>query len=195
MITAKRIADLMTKPRSTWPLVRDEPTTIMGVLLSCAVPLAIIPPASTFLGSSVVGLSVMGMHYRTPIFSTLLYALSHYVLSLAGLCVMAVITNGLAPSFGSRKNIMNAVKITVYSTIPYWTAGILLVIPGLSPFAVILSLYGLWLLFTGLPVLMGTPQDKAPLYTIAIVIAYIIVTILSGIVAGLFLPAGGLTIF
>ena len=66
----------------------------------------------------------------------------------------------LAPRFGAEKNFPNAVKLSAYSHTPLWLAGIFLLIPGLN-FLLILGLYGFYLLWVGLPMLMKVPNDKA----------------------------------
>jgi hypothetical protein len=53
--------------------------------------------------------------------------------------------------------------LSVYSHTPLWLAGIFLLIPGLN-FLLILGLYGLYLLWTGLPLLMRVPDEKALSY-------------------------------
>ena len=65
-----------------------------------------------------------------------------------------------APRFGGRKNFGNALKLSVYSHTPLWLAGIFLLIPGLN-FLLILGVYGLYLFWIGLPLLMQVPDDKA----------------------------------
>ena len=86
-------------------------------------------------------------------------------------------------TFGSQKNFANALKLTVYSYTPSWLAGIFLLIPGLR-FLTILGLYGLYLLWLGLPPLMKTPPEKTIVYTIAIVVCAIVLAILIGLVLG-----------
>jgi hypothetical protein len=93
--------------------------------------------------------------------------------------VVALIVDGLAPTFGGQKNFQNALKLTAYSYTPAWLAGIFLLIPGLS-FLAILGLYGLYLLFLGLPPLMQAPRDKALPYAIAIVLGAIVLAIVIG---------------
>jgi hypothetical protein len=71
----------------------------------------------------------------------------------------------LAPRFGGKKNFSNAFKLSVYSHTPLWLAGVFLLIPGLN-FLLILGLYGFYLLWVGLPILMGVPNERAFTYAI-----------------------------
>jgi hypothetical protein len=51
-------------------------------------------------------------------------------------------------------------KLSVYSHTPLWLAGIFLLIPGLN-FLLILGLYGLYLMWVGLPTLMRVPNERS----------------------------------
>lgn len=116
----------------------------------------------------------------------------HYILSLVGLYIVGMVTNALAPSFSSQKNMLNAIKVAIFSSTPNWVAGILLIIPALSPIAMLLSLYSLYLFYLGLPVLMETPKEKTLGYVIVVIILSIIVFFLTTSIAGLFIPSRGM---
>jgi hypothetical protein len=50
------------------------------------------------------------------------------------------------------------------------------------------GLYSLYLLYTGLPVLMRTPADKAMPYTVVVIIVAIVLFVVVGLLAGLTVP-------
>jgi hypothetical protein len=180
MDIVNRAKDMILKPRDTWAAIKAEQTTIKELYTSYAVILAAIPPLASFLGLSLLGVSMIGFHYRTPFGLGISHALVSYVLSLVGLYVVALIIDALAGSFGSQKNIINAMKVAVYSWTPSWVAGVLFLIPFLSPIAVLLSLYSLYLFYLGLPVLMETPKDKTMGYFIVSILISILVFIVIG---------------
>jgi hypothetical protein len=95
--------------------------------------------------------------------------------------VVALIVDALAPTFSGRKNFDSALKVTAYSYTPSWLCGFFLLVPGLR-FLTILGLYGLYLLWLGLPVLMKSPQDKSLAYTAAVVISAIVIGIVLGLI-------------
>jgi hypothetical protein len=66
-----------------------------------------------------------------------------------------------------KKNFAHAVKLSVYSHTPLWLAGIFLLIPGLN-FLLILGVYGVYLLWIGLPLLMQVPKEKALPYAVVV---------------------------
>ena len=142
--------------------------------------LALIPALAGFIGTSLVGSYV-------PFFRGLISAIVGYVMTFVVVYVVALIVNALAPTFDAQKNFPNALKLTVYSYTPGWLAGIFLLIPGLS-FLTILGLYGLYLMWLGLPPLMQAPRDKALPYAAAVVVCAVIIAIVIGAIqAAMFL--------
>jgi len=190
MNIVERVKSILLKPGDTWVVIKNEETSIKHLYTSYSVILAAIPPIASLIGMSMVGFSVIGFRYRVPFGSAFVSALFHYIFSLLGLYIVAAITNALAPNFGSRKNILNAFKVVVFSNTPVWIASILLIIPSLSSVVMILSLYSLYLFYTGLPFLMETPRDKALGYTILVIIISIVVFFLIGVVSSAMLPSG-----
>ncbi len=55
-----------------------------------------------------------------------------YVLSLVGVFISALIIDALAPTFGSAKDQMQALKTAVYSMTAYWVASAFQIVPGLG---------------------------------------------------------------
>ena len=186
MDIVQRVKEITLKPKDTWPVIKTEQTTIKDLYTSYAVLLAAIPPIASFIGLSLIGISMLGVHYRTPFGMGISHAVVSYVLSLVGIYVVAQIIDALAPSFGSQKNLVNAFKVAVFSWTPSWVAGILFIIPSLSPLAALISLYSLYIFYLGLPVMMDTPKDKAMGYFIITIVISIIIFILIGTISRAF---------
>ena len=83
----------------------------------------------------------------------------------------------------------------MYSLTASWIAGIFALLPGLR-ILTLLGLYSLYLLYLGLPVLMKTPREKALGYTVVVIIAAIVLSLIISAIAGIFMrvPGAGMTI-
>ncbi|MBI5584524.1 MAG: YIP1 family protein [Deltaproteobacteria bacterium] len=180
MDIVSRVKGILLKPKETWLEIKNEPTETKELFTSYAAVLAAIPAVASFIGFSLIGMSILGFHYRMPFISGIGHLIVSYVFSLLGLYVVGLIIDALAPSFGSRKNPVQAMKVAVYSWTPAWLAGILLLIPSLAPLSMLISLYSLYLFYLGLPVLMETPQDKVIGYVMVTILVSIIVSIVIG---------------
>lgn len=178
MALIDRVKNILLSPRSEWPVIDTEPATVASLYTGYIMPLAAIPVICQALGMSLFGMTIplLGTHYRTPMGSALTSAAVLYVFSLAAVFLVALIVDGLAPTFGGTKNQVQALKVVAYSYTASWVGGILSLFPPISILGVLFGLYSLYLLFLGLPVLMKSPPDKAVGYTVVVVICAIIVT-------------------
>lgn len=190
MNLVERAKGIMLKPAQTWETIKAEQTTIKDLFTSYAAILAIIPAAAGFIGMSLMGTSMLGIHFRIPFLYGIIHAIISYVLTLVGVYVVAFVIDALAPSFGSRKDILSAVKVAVFSFTPAWIGGIFMILPMLSILTFLASLYGLYLLYTGLPILMETPREKTLGYFVVVIIVSIVVSLIINVLARLVLPSG-----
>jgi len=178
MALVDRVKNILLSPRTEWPVIEAEPATVASLYTGYIVPLAAIPAICQAIGMSMIGITIpfVGTHYRTPIVTAITSAVVMYVFSLIAVFIVALIVNGLAPTFGGTKNQVQALKVVAYSYTASWIGGILSLVPAISIIGVLFGLYSLYLLFLGLPVLMKSPPDKSVGYTVVVVICTIIVT-------------------
>ena len=183
MNVVERVKGILLKPKQEWQTISGEATTISELYKSYIMILAAIGPVASIIGMSIVGISVpFAGSFRVSIFSSIPSAIVHYVLTLVGVYILALVIDGLAPTFSGEKSINQAFKLATYSYTPGWIVGIVWIIPPLSPLG-ILGLYGLYLLYLGLPVLMKSPREKSLGYTVAVIIAAIVIFVLIGFIS------------
>jgi hypothetical protein len=179
-----RAKSILLQPKAEWERIDSEPATIGEIYRNWVVILAAIPPVATLIGSLVFGYSFLGITYRPPVMAAVAGALVQYVLTLAGVYVLALIIEALAPTFGGTKDRVKAFKVAAYASTAAWVAGIFGVLPALAILALLGSLYSLYLLYLGLPRLMKAPADKALAYTAVVIVAAIVVFIVIGALMG-----------
>jgi hypothetical protein len=69
---------------------------------------------------------------------------------------------------------VQALKAAAYSSTPMWLGGVFALIPQLWPVGLLFSLYSLFLLYLGLPVVMKVPNHQAAGYTaVALIVALV----------------------
>ncbi|CUS45523.1 probable membrane protein YPO2362 [hydrothermal vent metagenome] len=178
----ERIKRLLTAPAQEWPRIDAEPMTIKGIYTGWVVPLAAIGPIAGLIGALVFGYSFLGVTYRPPIGAAVSTALVGYVLALIGVYILSLIINALAPSFGGTRDPVSAFKVAAFTGTAGWLAGVFQIIPMLSWLA-ILGLYGLYLLWVGLPILMKVPEGRATPYVVVTMLVSIVVFLVCGAVA------------
>lgn len=185
----ERIKNITLRPNAEWPVIAAEPSSVGGLYTGYVAPLAAINPIALFIGLSIIGVSIPFVGtYRTPLFSGLTQAIFSFVMVLVGVLLMAVIVNALAPTFGGRRNLSEALKLVAYSATPGFVAGVLSIFPPLAVLELFAALWGLYLFYVGIPVVMQTTRDKALPYTVVCMLcAFVIGLVLSvtiGVVVG-----------
>lgn len=170
-----RVKNIMLRPDSEWQAIAAESDSVTSLFVRYVAPLALIPALAGFVGYSIIGVTVSVGTFRVPLVPGLINLVLGYIFTFVLVYAVALVIDLLAPSFRAERNLANALKLSVYSFTPVWLAGIFILVPGLA-FLSILGLYGLYLLWTGLTPLMGSPRDKSFWYAIAVVIAAIVVT-------------------
>ncbi len=175
----ERVKSILLKPSATWDVIDGEPATIGGLYKGYVIPLALIPAVAGLIGSIVFGFGAFGITFKPSILSAVLGAAAGFGATLLGVYLLALIIDGLAPTFGGEKNRIQAFKVAAYAGTASWVAGIFEIYPPLGILG-LLGLYSLFLLFKGLPRLMKTPEEKAMPYTIVVIIAALVLGIIVG---------------
>lgn len=181
-----RVKAILLTPKTEWPVIAGEPATTAGIYTGYVLLLAAVPVICTFLKSSLIGYSVPFLGtMRIGMGVALSAALTGYVLSLIGIYVVAWIVNALAPTFGGQKDSLQALKAVAYSYTASWVASIGTLLPGLGLLIVLAGLvYGIYLLYLGLPATMKCPPERATGYTVITIIAAIVLYVVIGAVVG-----------
>jgi len=188
----ERIKKILTAPKSEWEVIKGETTSIPDLFTKYAMILAAVPALAQIIGYSIVGVSGFGFHFRYPFGSSFLYAILIYIFGLAGVYVLGIIIDALAPSFGAQKDLNASMKVAVYSYTAAWAAGIFHIIPALAILAGIGGLYSLYLLYIGMQSLKGAPADKQLGYFAVSIIVAIVIYIIVFFVVGAMALGGGL---
>lgn len=193
----ERAQAILLRPEQTWPVIDAEPATVASIYKQWLMIIAAIPVVCHFVGMSFIGVGAFGYSYRTPIVLGLVGLVLGYLFSLAGMFLLALLVDALAPSFGGTRNRVAAMKVVAYGVTASCVAGVLMLFPSilLSLVMFVVACYGVYIFYLGLPVLMKSPKDKAVGYTAVVIViaivAYAVVAGILGTILGLGMLAGG----
>ncbi|MBA4160644.1 MAG: hypothetical protein C0515_00850 [Novosphingobium sp.] len=132
-------------------------------------PLAAIGPVAMF-----VGLSLFFGTFHFGLLSLTKLAIWSFVLNFIALIGSAFLAEFLAPKFEGEASRIGAFKLAAAALTPYWIAGVLAIVPTAAPLSIIGLLYGIFLFYQGSTPLLKIPQDKAPVFTAAVVVGSLI---------------------
>lgn len=190
----RRARNILLRPRNEWETIAAEDTSVKALYLRYILPLAAIGPVAGFISVSIFGVAIPFMgRYRVPVGTGIAQAIVSYALALAGVYVLALIISALAPSFGGEKSLPQALKLAAYTSTPVWLAGILHLVPLLGVLILFAGVYGLYLLYLGLPQLMRAPRGRAFPYVAAVIVSAVVIYIVIALIAGslVTLPTAG----
>jgi len=192
MSLIERVQSILLKPKQTWPVIAEEGGDTASVFTGYVMILAAIPAICGFIGLSLIGVGGFGVSYRVPILTGVVQMIVSYLLSLAMVFVLALIVNGLAPTFAGTKDSLRAIKLVAYGCTAIWISGIFSLLPMIAILGVLLGLYSIYLIYTGIAVMMRCPPEKAGAYTAVVIVCGIVVGIVIAAVVSLLGPGRGM---
>lgn len=190
----ERIKNLILAPKLEWQVIAPEPTSIARLYTGYIIPLAAFAAVISFLHLSLLGVSVpLAGVVREPVAAGLKSAIYAFGFGLLGTFLVALFIDALAPMFAGARDRRQALKVTAYSFTPAWLSSILALSPVLPTLLQWVALfYGIYVLYLGLPVLMGSPPQRALGYTATVVAGTLLLGfVLLGLTVGLGHFGGG----
>jgi len=180
---ASRARAVLFEPRATFKEVDAEFTKPGDIWGKYILPLAAVGPLAGAVGRFIFGRRLGGQTPGDPVSFTgaLIWGLVAFVIALAAIFILTQIISQLAPGFGGQKNDVQALKVAAYASTPALIGGIFNIHGRFYIVTIIISLYSLYLLYVGLPILMKVPKDRAMGYTAVVVIAAIVIFLLESV--------------
>ena len=161
-----------------WERIDEEGADVAAIYQSYIIPLAGISVLANFIGLSIIGSDGI----RAPFFGGLLQVIVSFGAACAGVYVVALIINALAPQFGAKDEFGQAFKLAAFFPTAGWVGSTFLVLPALWFLALIGWLYSLYLLYVGLPKLMKPAAEKSMTYVGAVIGCSVVIGILVSLI-------------
>ena len=163
MLQIDRLKNILLSPKTEWPVIAGETATVQSLYVGYIMILAAIGPIALALRFGIAGAGIT-------------FAIANYVVSLAVVYLLALLVDALAPSFGGEKNFIRSLQLVAYSLTVSWLAGVfhlLGVIGGLVN--LVATIYSIYTLYLGAPVMKRCSQDKAVAFTVVVVLLAIVI--------------------
>jgi hypothetical protein len=168
---------LVKDPKAYMTARADSAPPVMDTLTKYVAILALIPLVFTILGDAI---------FTRSIGYAIVAGIVTYIFELIAVVVVGIILWKLAPSFSSVADQNKATKLVSYVYTPVFLISVLNIIPGLTVLNILGLLYGLYILYIGLPIVLKTPTDKVVVYVIVtLVVTFVWYFILAAIAGAL----------
>jgi hypothetical protein len=170
---------LVKNPAGYMTQNKDATTTTRSLVINYVAILAAIAFVGTLIGD-LVTFSASGKYvYAIP------GAILAYILEIIGFFIVGVVIWKLAPRFATMTTQDKSMRLAAYSYTPVFLASIFYAIPGVgSILAFIALLYGLYILYKGMPIVLGTPSNRVMAYFITTLIIVIVISVVLSLIAG-----------
>ncbi|MBS1577523.1 MAG: YIP1 family protein [Bacteroidetes bacterium] len=188
-----RAKNMIISPAKEFDVINGEQPDTGKIITGYVLPLAGAAAVAAFIGYGLIGvdfgvLKISGTNWG------LYYALNILINAVISVFICAFIIDGLAPSFGSEKNMGRSVQLVAYSYTPAWIGGLLSILPSIAFVGSLFALYGLYLLYLGMPKLKKTPEDKhIGYFVVALIITIAVYLVIGAIMSRAIMPAMGLS--
>lgn len=178
----ERVTNILLRPRAEWPRIAQESTSVVQLFVGYVIPLAGFAALISLIRLTVIGVGLpFAGTLRMPVMAGLRSAVFSFVMALIGVYVLALIVNALAPTFSGTRDQRQALKVTAYAMTPVWVGAVFGLLPYLGALlGLVAGIYGIYLLYLGLPGLMRAPREKAAAYTALVVVCAILLGLAIG---------------
>lgn len=174
-----RVKNIIMTPKTEWPVIAAEEPNPTAILTGYVIPLAVVPAIAT-----VIGTGLIGGQFGASLTFGIGTAVVGFISAVLGVYLTALIMDYLAPNFGSQKNFGRAMQTVAYSYTPAWVGGILAIVPAIAWLGTLAGLYGLYIMYLGLPHTMKTPEDKTIVYMVVTIIVLVVVYSILALILG-----------
>ncbi len=173
-----RVRGVLLDPRRELPRTIAEAGDVRSMLWPYVLVLVAVGAMARFVATGLIGVYVPpqvlfdrvrygGGYLRTPV-PSLIGAILHVALGVGAWLLLAMVLDKLAPKFGARQDPEAARKAAAYIATPIWLAGALAIFNSIPYLGVLSAIghigavaYSVYLGMQALPLLLGTPEDKA----------------------------------
>ncbi|SIN76555.1 Yip1 family protein [Salinivibrio sp. ES.052] len=166
------LVGLYTHPKKEWKTIGERHEGASNSI-GHALLLALIPPVCAYYASVNIGWKIGA---GDPIFMTpqsaLFIASAMYLALLGGVAALAYLTLWMSRTFGSAPTYTQCLELAAYTATPIFMVGLATLYPVVW-FVMIVGLigiaYSVYLLYTGVPILMEIPEERGFIYASSVV--------------------------
>lgn len=172
---------LYAHPREEWKSI-DERHESLTYALSHILLVALIPCAAAYYASAHLGWSI-GARQATFLTqsSALTMSIAMYVGIVAATFALAYLIHWMAKTFGASPTFTQSVELAAYTATPAIMSGVAALYPELwfVTMAFLAGIaYSVYLLYSGVPILMHIPEERGFIYASSVVTAGLILLVI-----------------
>ena len=171
---------LYAHPLEEWKSI-DQRHESMTFAISHILIIALLPCAAAYYASAHLGWSI-GSRELTFLSSqsALIMAVAMYIGILAAVFALGYLVHWMAQTFGASPTFTQSMELAAYTATPAIMSGVAALYPELWFVTVVFLAgvaYSIYLLYTGVPILMHIPEERGFIYASSVVTAGLIMLV------------------
>jgi hypothetical protein len=163
---------LYAHPKDEWQTIEKRHESLMYSLMHILV-VALIPAICGYYAAAHIGWTIgVGDPIKISQGSAQIMAISMYFALVSGVFALAYLIQWMAKTFDSKPNFIQCLELAAYTATPMLMVGITALYPVLW-FVALAGLvavsYSVYLLYSGVPIMMNIPEEKGFIYSSSVV--------------------------
>jgi len=187
-----KVKKILLQPKLAWEEIGVESITWEKMITTYVIPLTLIGAVASFIGYGLIGVSMGSFGFSASISWGIGQAIRFIVSALIGIFVSGAIISVLAPNFNTQVSLHDGVKLVGYAYTPFLVAGVIYVLPVLSPIIFLAGLYSLYQLYLGFKPVTKVADDKHGSYFAVSLIVIIAIMVVASLILGSLMMLFGL---
>jgi hypothetical protein len=172
-------AGLLFRPTHEWQKIADRADR--GSNIAYFLVLALLPALAWYYGTTQIGWSVGdGEVTRLTADSALRLIVLFYLAMVVSIIIIGYSIHWMAVSYGATSTLLRGISVAGFTATPLLLAGAI----GFSPVlwaalvvGIVAVSWSLYLLYTGIPIVMHVPEDRGFLFASAVVAVCLVILI------------------
>ncbi len=163
---------LYTAPKKEWQTIEKRHESLMYSMVHI-LTIALIPAICGYYAAAHIGWSIgAGDPIRLTESNALFMSVAMYFGLISGVFSLAILIQWMAKTFDSKPDFTQSLELAAYAATPLLMVGLTALFPVLW-FVVLAGLaalcYSVYLLYSGIPIMMNIPEEKGFIYSSSVV--------------------------
>lgn len=163
---------LYAHPKDEWQTIEKRHESLMYSLVHILV-VALIPAICGYYAAAHIGWTIgVGDPIKISQSSAQVMAISMYAALVLGVFALAYLIQWMAKTFDSKPSFIQSLELAAYTATPMLMVGITALFPVLW-FVTLAGIaavsYSVYLLYSGVPIMMNIPEEKGFIYSSSVV--------------------------
>lgn len=172
MLNLTHVVGLLFNPKQEWQKISQESNDIPGLIVGYVLILALIGPVAGYYGTTTSGWQIGGREaVKLTTQSAMTISIFYYLAVVISVIGLGLMVRWMCKTYGGNTSLNRCIALSAYVSTPIFLVGIVELYPVLWVNLVI-GLFALahavYLLYTGVPILMNISEDKGFLMSSAL---------------------------